>query len=75
MPIWGVTAILRNIVVAVLSRGEQRWIYVASFLMLILFVIGYARLSEPIIKFKLKRQKPEKASTMVESYRPRGIDR
>ena len=75
MPIWGVTAILSNILLAVFSRSDQRWFYVASLLMLILFVIGYARLSEPIIKFKLKRQKPEKASTMVESYRPRGIGR
>ena len=75
MPIWGVSALLSNFLLVVLSRSGQRWFYFASLFMLILFVIGYARLSEPIIKFKLKRQKPEKASTMVESYRRRGIDR
>jgi len=48
MPIWGVAAILSNIVLAVFSPGEQRWFYLASLLMLILFVVGYARLSKPI---------------------------
>src|SRR5262245_8682067 len=40
MPIWGVLAIVCNLLLAVLSRSEQRWFYVASLLMLILFVIG-----------------------------------
>src|SRR5215469_16206562 len=40
MPIWGVAAIFSNILLAVLSRSEQRWLYVASLLMLIMFVIG-----------------------------------
>ena len=48
MPIWGVAAIVCNIVLAVFSRGEQRWFYLASLFVLILFVIGYARLSKPI---------------------------
>jgi len=48
MPIWGVAAILSNLLLAVLSRGEQRWFYVASLLMLILFVVAYARFSKPI---------------------------
>ena len=48
MPIWGVSAILSNFLLAVLSRSEQRWFYVASLLMLILFVISYSRLSKPI---------------------------
>jgi hypothetical protein len=47
MPIWGVAAILCNILLAGLSRGEQRWFYLASLLTLILIVIGYARLSKP----------------------------
>ena len=41
MPIWGVLAILTNLLLATFSRSEQRWFYVASLLMLILFVIGY----------------------------------
>ena len=75
MPIWGVSAILSNFLLVVLSRSEQRWFYLASLLMLILFVVRLCRLSKPIIGFKPKRQKPEKVSTMVESYRRRGIDR
>jgi hypothetical protein len=48
MPIWGVAAILSNFLLAVLSRSEQRWFYLASLLTLILFVVFYARLSKPI---------------------------
>src|SRR5262249_53490814 len=48
MPIWGVLAILSNLLLAVLSRSGQRWFYFASLSMLILFVIIYDRLSKPI---------------------------
>src|SRR5215469_11758165 len=48
MPIWGVLAILCNILLAVFTRNEHRWFYFASLLMLILFVVIYARLSKPI---------------------------
>src|SRR5215472_14003182 len=48
MPIWGVSAILCNLLLAVFTRNEQRWFYFASFLMLILFVAIYARLSKPV---------------------------
>src|SRR5215469_7356358 len=48
MPIWGVAAIICNFLLAVLSRGEQRWFYLAALSTLILFVIGYLRLSKPI---------------------------
>jgi len=48
MPIWVVTGILCNLLLAVFSRSDQRWFYFASLLMLILFVIGYLRLSKPI---------------------------
>jgi hypothetical protein len=48
MPIWGVSAILSNLLLAVLSRGGQRWFYCTSLLMLILFLISYLRLSKPI---------------------------
>jgi hypothetical protein len=39
MPIWGISAILSNLLLVVLSRSAQRWFYLASLLMLILFVI------------------------------------
>ena len=61
MPIWGVLAILCNIVLAVFSRGELRWFYVASFLMLILFVIAYARLSKPINQIQTEAAKTGKS--------------
>ena len=48
MPIWGVSAILSNLLLGVLSRSGQRWFYLASLLMLILFVILYNLLSKPI---------------------------
>ena len=48
MPIWGVSAILSNFLLVVLSRSGQRWFYFASLLMLILFVVIYARVSKPI---------------------------
>jgi hypothetical protein len=75
MPMWGVSAILSNFLLVVLSSSGQRWFYFASLLMLILFVVIYARVSNLLIGFKPKRQEPEKASTMVENYRRRGIDR
>jgi len=48
MPIWGVSATLSNFLLLVLSGSRQRWFYFASLLMLILFVVVYARLSKPI---------------------------
>ena len=48
MPIWGVSAILSNLLLAVFSRSEQHWFYFASLVMLILFVVVYARLAKPI---------------------------
>src|ERR1700738_4928367 len=46
MPTWGVSAILSNLLLVVLSRGGQRWFHFASLSMLILFVVIYARLSK-----------------------------
>ena len=48
MPIWGVSAILSNPFLIVLISGGQCWFYLASLLMLILFVILYNLLSKPI---------------------------
>jgi hypothetical protein len=61
MPIWGVAAILSNLLLAVFSSGEQRWFYLASLLMLILFVIGYARLSKPINRIQTEAAKNGKS--------------
>ena len=48
MPIWGVSAILSNFLLVVSCRRGQRWFYFASLLVLILFVVIYARVSKPI---------------------------
>jgi hypothetical protein len=57
MPIWGVSAILANLLLVVLSRSEQRWFYLASLLMLILFVISYLLLSKPINQIQTEAAK------------------
>ena len=57
MPIWGVLAILSNVLLVVSSRGGQRWLYAASLFMLILFVIFYARLSKPINQLQTEAAK------------------
>ena len=61
MPIWGVSAILSNFLLAVLSRNDQRWFYIASLLMLILFVVIYARLSKPINEIQTEAAKTGKS--------------
>jgi hypothetical protein len=61
MPIWVGAAILSNLLVAVFSRSEQRWFYFASLLMLILFVIGYLRLSKPINQIQTEAAKTGKS--------------
>ncbi|KAA6465406.1 DUF1772 domain-containing protein [Acidobacteria bacterium AB60] len=48
MPAWGIAAILSNLLLAFLSRSAGRWLYLASFSMLVLFVIVYTRTSKPI---------------------------
>jgi hypothetical protein len=57
MPIWGVAAILSNLLLTVFSRNAQRWFYLASLLMLILFVILYNLLSKPINRLQTEAAK------------------
>ena len=57
MPIWGVLAILANLLLAGLSASELRWFYCASLLALILFVIAYLRFSKPINQIQTKAAK------------------
>jgi hypothetical protein len=61
MPIWGVSASLCNLLLAVFSGSEQRWFYLASLLMLILFVVVYARLSKPINQMQTEAAKNGKS--------------
>ncbi len=48
MPIWGVLAILSNLLLGLLTRGGHRGLYLLSVSVLILFVVLYNRLSKPI---------------------------
>ncbi len=57
MPIWGISAILSNILLVVFSRTGQRWFYAVSVLMLVLFVIVYDRLSKPINRLQTEAAK------------------
>src|SRR5215470_15596447 len=57
MPIWGISAILSNLLLLVLNRSGQRWFYLASLLMLILFVILYNLFSKPINRIQTKAAK------------------
>ena len=57
MPIWGVLAILSNLLLVVLSRNGQRWSYLTSLLMLILFVVLYNLLSKPINRIQTEAAK------------------
>ena len=57
MPIWGVSAILSNFLLVVLSRTGQRWFYFASLFMLILFVIIHNRLPKPINRLQTEAAK------------------
>ena len=60
MPIWGLSAILSNLLLVVLSRNGQRWFYLASLIMLILFVILYNLLSKPINRIQTEAAKSGK---------------
>jgi glucan phosphoethanolaminetransferase (alkaline phosphatase superfamily) len=60
MPIWGVSAILSNLLLVVFSRSGQRWFYLASLLMLILFVILYNLLSKPMNRLQIEAAKTGK---------------
>jgi len=60
MPIWGVVANLSNLFLVALSRSGQRWFYLASLLMLILFVILYNLLSKPINRIQTEAAKTRK---------------
>ena len=57
MPIWGVAAILSNLLLGLLSRDGHRDLYLLSFCVLILFVVIYNRLSKPINRLQTEAAK------------------
>ena len=57
MPIWGISAMLSNILLVVFSRTGQRWFYAVSVLMLLSFVVVYNRLSKPVNRLQTESGK------------------
>ncbi len=57
MPVWGISAILSNFVLALFSGSGHRGFYFASLSMLILFVVIYNRLSKPINRLQTEAAK------------------
>jgi hypothetical protein len=57
MPIWGVLAILSNLLLALFSRSRHRGFYLLSLSVLILFVVIYDRLSKPINRLQTEAAK------------------
>jgi hypothetical protein len=57
MPIWGVSATLSNLLLVALGRTGQRWFYVISLLVLVLFVVIYNRWSKPINRLQTEAAK------------------
>jgi Domain of unknown function (DUF1772) len=57
MPIWGVLAILSNLLLVLFSGREHREFYSASLAMLVLFVVIYNRLSKPINRLQTEAAK------------------
>jgi hypothetical protein len=57
MPIWGVLAILSNLLLVLFSRGGHRALYLLSLSVLILFVVIYDLLSKPINRLQTEAAK------------------
>jgi hypothetical protein len=60
MPVWGVSAMVSNLLLAVFIKGERRWLYMASLAMLMLFLMVYIRMSAPINRVQTEAAKAGK---------------
>ena len=57
MPIWGVLAVLSNLLLTLFSTSGHRGFYLLSLSVLILFVVIYDRLSKPINRLQIEAAK------------------
>ncbi len=57
MPLWGILAILSNLLLVVFSGSGHRAFYLLSLSVLILFVVIYDRFSKPINRLQTKAAK------------------
>ena len=61
MPIWGILAILSNLLLALFNTNEHRPLYLLSISVLILFVAIYDRFSKPINRLQTEAAKTHRA--------------
>jgi drug/metabolite transporter (DMT)-like permease len=57
MPIWGISAMLSNLLLTLFSASGYRAFYLLSLSMLILFVVIYERFSKPINRLQTEAAK------------------
>ena len=57
MPVWGILAILSNLLLGLLTRGVHQGLYLLSFALLVLFVVIYNLLSKPINRLQTEAAK------------------
>jgi hypothetical protein len=57
MPVWGILAMLSNLLLILFSRSGHRAFYLLSLSMLILFVVIYGRFSMPINRLQTEAAK------------------
>ena len=57
MPVWGILAILSNLVLILFGRSGHRAFYLLSLSMLMLFVVIYDRFSKPINRLQTEAAK------------------
>jgi hypothetical protein len=57
MPVWGILAMLSNLLLILFSRSGHRAFYLLSLSMLILFVVIYGRFSKPINRLQTEAAK------------------
>lgn len=60
MPIWGVLAVLSNLLLVLFSRDGRRGFYLLSISVLVVFVVIYNRLSKPINRLQTEAAKTGK---------------
>jgi hypothetical protein len=57
MPVWGIFAMVSNLLLILFSRSGHRAFYLLSLSMLILFVVVYERFSKPINRLQTEAAK------------------
>jgi len=75
MPVWGVLAMLSNLILALFAGRGHRAIYLASLALLILFVLSYGRLSKPVNRLQTEAARSGKTLDNAASCKRPGTAR